>query len=157
MNEASPSRTRPLGETAGRPQRPSGRRTGPARSFDLAQEVTALQQEETWHRSGRNARTLIEEPGLRVVLTMLQAGTRIPEHRTSGWVVIQTLKGYIRVQSPEETLDLVMGRLLALEPGVAHDVEAIEQSVFLLTIVPPTAASSAPSHRPSDERAASPA
>ena len=138
MDEASTSRTRSVGETGGSPQRPPRRLTGSALSFDLAQEVATLHQEETWHRSDRNARTLIEEPGLRVVLTVLRAGTRIREHRTDGWVVIQTLEGYIRVQSPAETLDLVGSRLLGLQPGVPHDVEAIEQSAFLLTIAPPT-------------------
>ena len=134
MEDSSPSRTRPLGETAGSPQRPPRHLTGAALSFDLAQEVAALQQEETWSGGDRNARTLVEEPGLRVVLTILRSGARIREHRTDGWVVIQTLEGYVRVESPGETTDLVAGRLLSLQPGVSHDVNAIVQSAFLLTI-----------------------
>ena len=49
-------------------------------------------------------------------------------------MVIQTLEGYVRVESPGETTDLVAGRLLSLQPEVPHDVDAIEQSAFLLTI-----------------------
>ena len=143
MDEASSARGRPHGETAGSPQRPPRRLEGSTLSFDLSREVATLQQEETWSRGDRNARTLIEEPGLRIVVTVVRAGTRIREHRTDGWVTIQTLEGYIRVQSAEETLDLVAGRLLALRPGVTHDVEAIEQSAFVLTIAPPAAASTA--------------
>jgi quercetin dioxygenase-like cupin family protein len=134
------SHDRPRGETAGSPQRPARRLAGSALSFDLAHEVATLQQEETWRRGDRNARTLVEESGLRVVLTVLRAGTRIREHRTDGWVTIQTLEGYIRVESTAETLDLVAGRLLALEPSEPHDVAAIEQSAFLLTIASPTPA-----------------
>lgn len=137
MDASFPSRTRPLGETAGSPERPPRTLTGPALSFDLAQEIAALQQEEAWARGDRNARTLVEEPGLRVVLTMLRAGARIREHRTDGWVVIQALDGYVRIESPGETIDLVAGRLLSLQPGVPHDVDAITESAFLLTIALP--------------------
>ena len=143
MDTSSHSRTRPLGETAGSPERPPRTLTGPALSFDLAQEIAALQREEAWSRNDRNARTLVEEPGLRVVLTILRAGARIREHQADGWVVIQTLEGYVRVESPGETTDLVAGRLLSLQPGVPHDVDAITQSAFLLTIarpVPPSGA-----------------
>ncbi|MCC7105978.1 MAG: cupin domain-containing protein [Chloroflexi bacterium] len=94
-----------------------------------------MRTEASWQRGDRDARTLVEEPGLRIVLTALKAGARIREHRAKGWVSIQTLEGYIRVESPDETIDVVAGRLLALEPGVPHDVEGVEQSVFLLTIV----------------------
>jgi quercetin dioxygenase-like cupin family protein len=103
-------------------------------SFDLAQEIDSLQQEESWRQGDRNARTLVEEPGLRIVLTVLKAGARIREHRTDRAVSIQTLRGYVRVESPDETIDLVAGRLMTLEAGVPHDVDGIERSAFLLTI-----------------------
>jgi quercetin dioxygenase-like cupin family protein len=135
MSDPQASRSRPPGETAGSQQRSSRRLVGAALSFDLLQEADSLRQEESWQRGDRNARTLLEEPGLRIVLTGIKEGARIREHRTKGWVSIQTLEGYIRVESPDETVDMVAGRLLALEPGVPHDVVGIEQSVFLLTIV----------------------
>ena len=34
----------------------------------------------------------------------------------------------------DERVELATGQLLALEPGIPHDVEAIEDSAFLLTI-----------------------
>ena len=43
-------------------------------SFDLAQELAVLQQEPSWQHGDRNARTLVEAPGLRVVLTVLKIG-----------------------------------------------------------------------------------
>src|SRR5438067_12859060 len=110
MDEASTSRKRSVGETGGSPQRPPRRLTGTALSFDLAQEVATLHQEETWHRGDRNARTLIEEPGLRVVLPVLRAGSRVREHRNGRWVVIPTLAGHIRAQSPAGTLGPVGSR-----------------------------------------------
>jgi quercetin dioxygenase-like cupin family protein len=103
-------------------------------SFDLAQELSILQQEGSWQLGDRNARTLVQEPGLRIVLTVLKAGARIREHQTDRPVVIQSVKGYVRVESPDETIDLLAGRLMTLQPGVPHTLEAIEPSAFLLTI-----------------------
>ena len=134
MNPPSTSRLREPSETAGSAQRPARHLVGAVLSFDLAGEIASLQQEESWRRGDRNARTLVEEPGLRVVLTVLKAGARIREHRTDRPVAIQTLKGYVRVESPEETIDLLVGRLMTLQPGVPHDLEAIELSAFLLTL-----------------------
>jgi quercetin dioxygenase-like cupin family protein len=135
------------GELAGSPQRPAHQLVGPVLSFDLAQEIATLRQEASWQRGDRNARTLVAEPSLRIVLTVLKTGARIREHRTDSPVVLQTLQGYIRVESPDETIDLLAARPLALEPGVPPDVEAIEQSAFLLMIAPPTVASPAPARR----------
>ena len=134
MDQQPTSRSRAPNETAGSPQRSARQLAGAVLSFDLAQEVASLQQEGSWQRGDRNARTLVEEPGLRIVLTVLKAGARIREHRTDRPVAIQTLKGYVRVESPDETIDLLAGRLMTLQPGVPHDLEAIELSAFLLTI-----------------------
>ncbi len=121
-------------ETADSPKRSNRPLVGPVLSFDLAQELTVLQQEASWQRGDRNARTLVQEPGLRIVLTVFKAGARIREHQTDRPVVIQTLQGYVRVESPDETIDLMTGRLMTLQPGVPHDLEAIVLSAFLLTI-----------------------
>jgi quercetin dioxygenase-like cupin family protein len=136
MTDQQPTSPAPAsGETTGSPQRPARQLVGAVLSFDLAQETATLQQEESWQRGDRNARTLVQEPSLRIVLTVLKTGARVREHQTDHPVVIQTLKGYIRVESPDETIDLLTGRLMTLQPGVAHDLEAIELSAFLLTIV----------------------
>ena len=134
MDTTSSSRARPDRQTAGSPQRSARQLAGAVLSFDLAQEIASLQQEESWHQGDRNARTLVQEPGLRVVLTLLKEGARIREHRTDGSVTIQTLQGYVRLETPDETIDLLPGRLLTLRPGVPHDVDGVEQSAFLLTI-----------------------
>lgn len=134
MGTTPSSLERPGHQTAGSPQRPARQLAGAVLSFDLMAEIASLQREESWRRGDRNARTLVEEPGLRVVLTVLRGGARIREHRTDGRVTIQTLRGYVRVESPEETIDLLVGRLMTLQPGVPHDLEAIELSAFLLTV-----------------------
>lgn len=104
--------------------------------FDLPAEIHRLQAETTWS-TGHNARTLIKYDDLRVVLTALQAGARIPEHKADGRVSVHVLSGHIQLRAAGRTFSLRPGGLLAIDQGVPHGVEALEESAFLLTIAWP--------------------
>lgn len=106
--------------------------------FDLAREIDDLQREAEW-ATGRNARTLVKYDDLRVVLTVLKAGARIPGHQTAGRISIQGLRGRIRLHAEGRTFDVLSGVLLALDRAVPHDLEAVDDSAFLLTIAWPPA------------------
>jgi quercetin dioxygenase-like cupin family protein len=108
----------------------------PYLEFDIARELQQLHREGGW-QSGQNAKTLVKYDGLRVVLIALKARSRIPEHHTEGQVSIQTVVGHIQVRAQGRTFELRLGGLLALDQGVPHDVEAVEESAFLLTIARP--------------------
>ena len=73
----------------------------------------------------------------RVVLTALQANTRIPEHKTDGRIRSTCCRVHIRLTASGRTFNLRPGSLVALDQGSAHDIEALEESAFLLTIAWP--------------------
>src|SRR5690242_11034752 len=104
-------RDRPLGETSGSGQRPARRLVAQSLDFDLETELASLKLEPSWLRGDRNARTLVEEPAFRVTLTALKAGTRLRDHRTDGWVSIQTTRGHVRIHLTEREVDLPAGRV----------------------------------------------
>jgi quercetin dioxygenase-like cupin family protein len=106
--------------------------------FDLDREIQQLHQEREW-TSGQNARTLVKFDDFRVVLTALRAHARMPSHRTQGRISIQTIRGHIEIRAAGRTFDLRGGGLLALDRGLPHEVEALQDSVLLLTIAWPTA------------------
>ena len=56
-----------------------------------AEHPERLRKEPTWRTSGRDAITLTEEPGLRLVLMLLGKGTRIPDHRAPGPLTLHVL------------------------------------------------------------------
>ena len=105
----------------------------PFLEFDLPAEVHRLHAETTWN-TGQNAKTLIKYDDFRVVLTALQASARIPEHKAEGRISIHVLSGHLQLKASGRTFSLRPGGLLALDQGVPHDVEALEESSFLLTI-----------------------
>ena len=104
--------------------------------FDLPAEVHRLHDETTWS-TGQNARTLIKYDDFRVVLTALQANVRVPEHKTEGRISVHVLSGHIQLRAAGRTFSLRSGGLLAFDHGVLHDIEALEESAFLLTIAWP--------------------
>lgn len=101
----------------------------------LPEEVKQLHQQESWLRgTGRSSKTLVKYPDLRVVLISMKANTVMKEHKTEARITILTVAGHIRLHLADATIELPVGSLLAIDGAVAHDVEALKQSVFLLTI-----------------------
>lgn len=117
-----------------RPARAPHPVSGTALSFDLAAEAEKLRREPTWQARGHNAKTLVKHPDFRVVLIALRAGERMSEHKTDHCVTIHALEGTMRLHLPGETLDLAGGSLLALEQTVVHDIEAVTDSLFVLSL-----------------------
>jgi quercetin dioxygenase-like cupin family protein len=108
----------------------------PILSFDLEREIKSLREENAW-QAGRNSKTLVKHPNLRMVLTVLKSGTRLHEHKAAGRISVQAVAGHIRMHVQDGVFDLPAGHLLALERALPHDVEALEDSAFLLTIAWP--------------------
>jgi len=108
----------------------------PILSFDLNAEIEQLRREDAW-QGGRNSKTLVKHPDFRLVLTVLKSGARLHEHRAAGRISVQAVAGHIQMHVEGKAFDLPAGHLLALERAIAHDVEALEDSAFLLTIAWP--------------------
>jgi quercetin dioxygenase-like cupin family protein len=112
-----------------------GTLSGPMLQFDLASELDQLHRDESWlQTTGRSSKTLVKYPDLRIVLIAVKANTRLHEHTAAGKISVYALNGHIRIHLPEQVVDLPAGHLLALDQCVSHDVEASEDSAFLLTL-----------------------
>ena len=110
----------------------------PALKVCIPAAVKQQQEHESWRRgTGRSSTTLAKYPDLRIVLVSMKANTRMHEHEAAGRISIMTLTGCLRLHILDHTVDLPAGHLLAVDCCVAHDVEALRQSTFLLTITWP--------------------
>ncbi len=101
--------------------------------FDLFAEIQALETSPK-RQAGRNSRTLIRNGTFRVVLVWLSEGAHVREHKTESPISIQVLTGSVRFETPQGSTVLSAGRFVVLERGLPHELEALEQSAFLLTL-----------------------
>lgn len=108
--------------------------------LNLAEEIARLWAGEAV-RVGRASTTLVKRSDLRILLMVVKAGSRVAEHKASGSVSIHTLQGHMRVrvsrEGQVELLDMPAGRVVVLDADVPHDVEAVADTAFLLTIAWP--------------------
>jgi quercetin dioxygenase-like cupin family protein len=103
-------------------------------AIDVAGVDAEMRTSDAYAREGHTARTLVREPDLRIVLVVMRAGARIAEHRAKDTASIHALRGHVRLRLPDKVADVPSGRLLVLERGIPHDVEAVVDSAFLLTL-----------------------
>jgi quercetin dioxygenase-like cupin family protein len=108
---------------------------------NIGKEIEKLKEAPSWQReSGRSAETLVKYNEFRIVLVRMKPGSYMSHHKAEGPISIQAIQGKIRVHLPEDrTEDLKPGDLLTLERCLEHDVEALDESAFLLTIAWPEA------------------
>ena len=107
----------------------------PMLRFDLSAELEDLRSKDSWDReTGRSSKTLAKHPDFRIVLVLMKPFTKMSQHRAEGRISIQQLLGKMCVRVAEQAVNLSVGELLVLDGGVLHDVEALEECCFPLTI-----------------------
>jgi len=104
--------------------------------FDVAQEMADSEQKKPWE-SGHYAKTLFKKSDFRIVLISMEKGRTIKEHHADGTISVQVLKGLIRFTAEDDARDLRPGNVLTLGASIKHQVDALEESAFLLTVAWP--------------------
>jgi quercetin dioxygenase-like cupin family protein len=112
----------------------ASRLSAPVLKFDLAAEIEQLNGEAHWLKDGRISKTLVKHSDFRIVLMFMKAGTLMQEHKTDARLSIHALSGRLLIKLDGQTVELPAGHLLVLEKGLVHDVNALEESAFLLSI-----------------------
>lgn len=102
--------------------------------FDLAALEREMRGEAAYARDGHTARSLVRLDDLRVLLVVAKAGSRIAEHRAKETATLHLLSGTVRLRLPERSVELQSGGFLALKAELRHDVEALADSAFVLTL-----------------------
>lgn len=92
-----------------------------------------LSREDAYARGGHTAKTLVRTDDLRAVLVALKAGNKMAEHVVPRTATLVVVSGSVRVHAATGADAVSAGQLAVLPPNVPHDVEAVEDSTFLLT------------------------
>ncbi len=102
-------------------------------SRNITDEVARLKAKPEWSSEDRLAVSLVKDDALNILLMLLKEGARLAEHRTKGPIAVQVLAGSVRFFSGSEQTTLSAGHMVALDRNVVHSLEALEESVVLLT------------------------
>ena len=116
--------------------RPEGERIidAPLVHMDLKESAKTLKSEKAWKEKDRNAITLYKTGGMRLVLIALHKGAILEKHTANGTINVQVLEGEINLSTDDQSMNLKEGQVIALHRMIPHDVTAIKESVFLLTL-----------------------
>jgi quercetin dioxygenase-like cupin family protein len=109
---------------------------GRSAELNLDKELEELRRSPEWE-SGIARKVLIRYPDFQLTLRRMKANTRIPEHHNPGRISVQTVIGHIQLHADNKLFDLPQGKILVLDRAVTHDVEALEESAFLITVANP--------------------
>jgi quercetin dioxygenase-like cupin family protein len=104
--------------------------------IDLDTEIRGSESRKPWP-SAKQAKTLVNKDGLRLVLFTMEQGATINEHQADGPITVHVLRGEIRFRAQDQEHSLRAGQLLTLGPSIRHAVESVGESAFLLTISRP--------------------
>ena len=117
-------------------QRPQGSRILDATLVDMDLNVLTEQvrNEQVWKDNDRNALTVFKSNGMRIVLIALHKGAQMDTHTADGMISVQVLEGKMSFTTGERSIEMGKGQMLALHKGVPHQVLAMEETIFLLTL-----------------------
>ena len=107
--------------------------------YDLGGQFSKLRADVPIRTHGRDSFTLVKDPGMDVVLTVLNAGTHLSKHTAPGPISVLVLEGRIAFTAHGQRLELGPHCLVTLPTHVPHEVEALEESAILITIASPVA------------------
>ena len=72
--------------------------------------------------------------GLEVIRLVLPAGKKLPKHQSPGHLILQCLEGKIQFSTDSKTFEISAGHFVHLPAHEPHAVEALENSLLMLTI-----------------------
>jgi quercetin dioxygenase-like cupin family protein len=98
----------------------------------VADEIARLKGAAEWKSGDRHAISLIKDAALNVLLMVLKKGAHLHEHRTKGPITVQVVSGCIRFSAGPDQRVISAGEMVGLDRGIAHSVEALEESAFIL-------------------------
>ncbi|MEV6305328.1 cupin domain-containing protein [Actinoplanes sp. NPDC051861] len=86
--------------------------------------------------SGRSAETVLggHTAALRQTVIAIVAGRGLDDHESPGEATLQVLRGHVRLTAGSGSAEAGAGELLVI-PAVRHRLDALEDSVLLLTVV----------------------
>lgn len=119
----------------GRPRIPPRERfAGTERLFNLEKAFAELPGEST-PRQGHMQKALYRLGPTTTAIFAFETGGEIDQHSVDGESIIHVLSGRMSIRTAQSKRELGPNDLMMLDPGVPHDVKALEPTRMLMTVV----------------------
>ncbi len=119
------------------PKRPSGDRVlnAPLVEININEFIHQIKSETTWAESDRNSVTIFKSENMRIVLLGLHENAELKTHKANGVISVQVMEGRIEFSADNQRVQIEKGQMVALQENILHNVKALTESFFLLTLV----------------------
>ena len=101
---------------------------------DIRSEIARLKTEPAWASGDRHGSSLVKGDGINVALMMLKKGAKMQEHHTRAPISVQVIEGRINFIAHGKKQTVSAGTIVALDRGIEHSIEAVEESALVLTV-----------------------
>jgi len=81
------------------------------------------------------SRTVVNEPGLRVIIFGFAPGQELSEHTSARTAILHFLRGQVQLRLGEAAQVATPGTLVLMQPHLSHSVVAETETVMLLYMV----------------------
>ena len=102
-------------------------------TIKIADEIARLKDAAEWTSGDRHAVSLVKDDALNILLMMLKNGSHLHEHSTKGPITVQVVSGSIRFSGGSDQRIISAGEIVALDRGIPHGLEALDESALILT------------------------
>jgi quercetin dioxygenase-like cupin family protein len=103
-------------------------------TVDIRTEIARLKSEPAWASGDRHGSSMVKGDGINVALMVLKAGAKLQVHHTRAPITVQLIEGRVNFIANGKTHAMTPSMLLALDRGIEHSVEAVEESAIVLTV-----------------------
>jgi quercetin dioxygenase-like cupin family protein len=103
-------------------------------AVDVRAEIARLKGELAWANNDRHGSSLVKGDGINVALMMLKKGAKLQEHHTRAPITVNVIEGRINLIMKGKPQLLTPGMIAALDRGIEHSIEALEESAIVLTV-----------------------
>jgi len=117
--------------------RPGGERIIDAQSvvIDMPTYIRQIKEEQAWEKNDRNSITVFKNEDMTMVLGGLRVNAELPPHIADSTMTLQVLEGGLEINTDNLQARLWPGNIIALHKGCSYNAIAIEETLYVLTVI----------------------
>lgn len=106
----------------------------PLLEINLPMLIDQVKKEASWINTDRGSVVIFKSETMRIVLMGLKENAELKPHKANGRISVQLLEGKINFGQEQENYVLEKGQMIVLEENRTHNVKAVSDSFFLITL-----------------------